>query len=351
MKITKQNLLSVLEFPTTIIKRRALLPACGCYHIQAKAGVLTVKASDGDQFIEQTIACIGTIAAFCVPAKSIQSIIGFFSESVELEIKDGILKIDSGGKFSAHTIPADEFPQFDTKGMAALRIGAIDLADGIARVSFASSDEPARPERNGVHIKCDGKAMVADAFNGVRYARVQKPLAKVECEFFVPLAFAASLRESLRRTEAKVEASTNMIVVKFDNKTIAGSYACKLAEVKFPSVQSYLDAKKEELGEINPCIWLPMFRGALAMSGDDDKVCCKTSVSAGKFEHTGKSGDISLKLPDKVEKCDLNLNASTFIACLEAFGIQKAKLSTGDNGAVFIISGDLTVVTSQLRGA
>ena len=94
-----------------------------------------------------------------------------------------------------------------------------------------------------------------------------------------------------------------------------------------------------------------MFRGAMEFNGVDSAVSCATLIKDGVFSHTGKAGEITCEITDKMAPCELNINAGTFVDCLKAFGAQKAKFSTGANGAMFMEAGDLTVVTSQLRAA
>lgn len=348
MNIKKSDLITALKFPGTLAKRKTTIPICSCFRIQCTDGVFDVQSSDSAQFCGQVVDAKdakGSLDAFCVPMAALQSLVGFFEDKVTMELKDGKLLINSGGKFSLRVMDAAEFPTFNPEGSVSLKVEANLLAEAIGDVSFCSSDNAIRTEWYGVHVKCEPKKMYADAYNGICYARHEKALKSIAAEFFIPLEFVENARQAMLNENADIKIMPNMLLVGYPN----GGYACKLTELKFINVDSFMESARVVIGEIVPSAWLPAFQGAIDLSGVDSGIVCKTSIKKDAFEHVSQNGEIKVKLPGKMEACDLNLNAVTFVKCLGAFKESEAKASIAKNGAVCLTHGDLTVITSQLR--
>lgn len=346
MKIVKANLQSALEFPSSIMKRKTTLPVCSCFRLEGHSGRLSVKTSDCDQFAEQKTQCEGDIAPFCVSMNALRCLIPFFKETVEMNLEASVLKIKSGGNFSIHVLLSEDFPMYNQEGLKILALPPLDLAESISKVSFTCEQNTTRVERAGVHILTNATTLIAEATNGIRYARNQKLAICADSDFFVPLDFCENLSQSLRKSGCVVNIAENIIKVQHES----GSYACKLAETKFPSTAGFLNTPKTELGAIKPADWLSMFLGAVALNGSDSAIVCKVLIEGNLFNHVGKQGEMTLDLPQPLKESKLFINASTFTACLSAFGESEAKVSVGENGAVFLEAENLTVVTSQLRG-
>ena len=346
MKVATKLLVAALAFPSAIAKKKSFLPISSMLRLEAVKNKLSIRAADGDQFAEQVIECEGELAATCVSVYGLNTLTQFFKDEAKFEVEKGALKIEAGGRkpFTLPISEATDFPTLPEKDFKLTGISPEELAIAVTQVQFAAHESPAVSERYGVHVKSEAKRLVAEATNGLRYARCEKLIISADADVFLPLQFLDSLVLALKSKKAKLKLSDKMIAVSFEG----GSYACKLGVLNFPNAAAFFAGDQEELGEIEIGKWMPMFKGAVELNGAIDATC-KVIIEGDSFEHVSKNGALSLKLPEKLKEVAMNLNGSTFLACIAAFGDAKAKLFLNQNKAVIMKSGDLSVITSQLR--
>jgi hypothetical protein len=105
--------------------------------------------------------------------------------------------------------------------------------------------------------------------------------------------------------------------------------------------------ERKSIGEFVPAELVPIIRGINNMTTGEEKMCPRVFIDAGRLNFQGTKGSVNTKV-DKLSK-PLKLNASTFIGCLEAFGLDKCKAFLTKDTALIMEQGDLIVATTQLR--
>src|ERR1700744_5695858 len=305
---------------------------------------MTGNGSGNYAFAE--IECDGDLKPICVAAHSLKNIAQLFDKNVVMDLTGSTLKIRSGGSYTLNTVSTDEFPTIPLDKLTKIGVNCKDLAECIDAVKFAIRTSDERPGLYGVNIKLAAKTLIAQATTGIIIARMEKAGIAAECEYLIPYPFVGNFISALRNDGAVLSASDARVLVEYEN----GCYSCTLATHKFPALDNQLKGKHPKIGEFKPVEWLSTFRKILAMAGGDGKLRCDVTVKDGRMKYDGKQGSVD-RATDKLSKI-LRLNASTFTACLEAFGDNKVVASMYDQesggGALRLDHGDLTVLSTQV---
>jgi hypothetical protein len=345
MKLTKELLAQALKPAADILRAKASSDVPRYLKLEAANGRFKISANDQNQSSVTEVDCEGDLKPVCVTLGSIQTILPLFGESVTIEMSGANLKIRSQGTFLLNTFSANEFPTIPTDKMPKVGVNCSDLADCMDKVKFASRKEDSRTNLYGVCIKLSPKKIVTMAATGIIFAKIEKAAIAPACEILVPYPFVANLVSSLRNVGAVLCCSSNRVKVEFDG----GMYECGLFDAKFPAMLENLEtAKRTGIGSFKPVEWLPVFRSIFSMAGEEGKLRSDVIIDGGCLEHKGAGGSVNVKIDKLTRK--LNLNASTFIECLEAFGDDECKAFVTADGALILEKGDLMVATTQLRG-
>lgn len=344
MKLTTELLNVALRPVSDILRGKSTTGAPQYLKMEANKNRLHLSANDGQQSAETEVECEGDLKPMCIPFASLQNILPLFGENVSMDASEKTLRIRSKGSYTLNTVDTKEFLEIKNDKMNKLGVNCVDLADCIDRVKFASRKEDSRANLFGVNVRLSAKKIVAEAATGLIFSKMEKASIAADAQFLIPYPFVSNVVNNLRNAGAVLSVSENRISVAFD----AGCYACSLYGIKFPDSYMNLDASKgASIGEFKPAEWLPIFRSIYSMAGEEGKLRCDVRIDAGKLKYEGPQGVVDVKI-DKLSK-PLHLNASTFIACLEAFEDNPCKATVSKDQALILSYQDLTVATTQLR--
>lgn len=171
LETTASNIRSALGLLSGIVERRNTIPVLG-----------TVKIADGkivatNLDMEATV-CIPTLGkmkgAAAIDYARLSSLAGHIQpdENVTIQVDDGLASIGfNGSRYTAPSISASDFPEFDDVSGERSDIGNAGLVAAIRRVRFAILTEETRYYLNGVALieNADGEAF-AVATDGHRLA-------------------------------------------------------------------------------------------------------------------------------------------------------------------------------------
>jgi DNA polymerase-3 subunit beta len=181
--VERSHLLKSLGHVHRVVERRNTIPILSNVLIRADGGALTLKATDLDLEITETVpASVAQSGATTVPAHVLHDIVRKLPEGgeVSLDTGDGSqLALKSGrSRFTLQVLPEADFPDL-TIGEFPIRFGlkASALKRLIDRTQFAISTEETRYYLNGIYlhvVTVDGKPMLrAVATDGHRLAQSQ----------------------------------------------------------------------------------------------------------------------------------------------------------------------------------
>lgn len=344
MKIPREQLAIALKPAADILRAKPTQDAPKYLKIEATKNKLTLSANDSNQSAVTEVECEGDLKPLCVPFNNLQNLMPLFGDNVTMDADKTVLKIRSSGNFSLNTAPVTEFAEIALDKLKKIAVNCVDLADCVDRVKFASRKEDSRPNLFGVTIRLSATKITAEASTGLVFAFFQRASISVDAEFLIPFPFVDNVVTSLRNPGAVLSVSNTKIAVEFDG----GCYLCSFLEcAPVPSMLKHF-VERKSIGELVPAELVPILRGVNNMTQGEEKMCPRIFIEDGKLGFVCNQGSVNTKVA-KLSK-PLKLNASTFIGCLEAFGVEKCKASVTKDSALVMEQGDLTVSTSQLRG-
>src|SRR5450432_2009516 len=191
MKVTveRAQLLKSLGHVHRVVERRNTIPILGNVLIRAENARLSLKATDLDLEVTETVAAeTGTGGSTTVPAHMFYDIVRKLPDGAQIVLEgDGdrsVLAIRAGrSRFTLQTLPESDFPDLAAGDMThSFTLAGPDMKRLIDRTQFAISTEETRYYLNGIYLHTAGSAKAATlravATDGHRLAQVDLPLPK-----------------------------------------------------------------------------------------------------------------------------------------------------------------------------
>jgi DNA polymerase-3 subunit beta len=191
MKVTveRAELLKSLGHVHRVVERRNTIPILANVLIKADKGRLSLKATDLDLEMTDSIAAeVAPGGATTVPAHMFYEIVRKLPEGAQIVIEGSgdraVLSIRAGrSRFTLQTLPESDFPDLAAGEMThSFKVAAGDLKRLIDKTQFAISTEETRYYLNGIYLHVAGTAKAgtlrAVATDGHRLAQVELPLPR-----------------------------------------------------------------------------------------------------------------------------------------------------------------------------
>ncbi len=188
MKVTLERgaLLKSLSHVHRVVEKRNTIPILSNVLLQAKGRALTLKATDLDIEITESLpADVGQAGGTTLPAHTLYEIVRKLHEgaqvSLEMTGESGQLLLRSGrSRFNLQALPETDFPDLTAGELThKFTLPSGDLRKLIDKTQFAISTEETRHYLNGIFlhaIEVGGHSMLrAVATDGHRLARVELP--------------------------------------------------------------------------------------------------------------------------------------------------------------------------------
>ncbi|RDV03921.1 DNA polymerase III subunit beta [Undibacter mobilis] len=189
MKITveRAELLKSLSHVYRVVERRNTIPILSNVLIRADKGQLSMKATDLDLEVTDSIAAeVAPGGATTVPAHMFYDIVRKLPDGSQIVIEGSgeraVLTIRAGrSRFTLQTLPESDFPDLAAGEMShSFKVPAADFKRLIDKTQFAISTEETRYYLNGIYLHAAGSAKTATlravATDGHRLAQVELPL-------------------------------------------------------------------------------------------------------------------------------------------------------------------------------
>ena len=186
MKVTveRAQLLKSLGHVHRVVERRNTIPILGNVLIRAEGAKLSLKATDLDLEVTETLAAeTGTAGSTTVPAHMFYDIVRKLPDGSQIVLEaDGdrsVLAVRAGrSRFTLQTLPESDFPGLAAGDMThSFSLPASDFKRLIDRTQFAISTEETRYYLNGIYLHAAGSAKAATlrgvATDGHRLARAE----------------------------------------------------------------------------------------------------------------------------------------------------------------------------------
>lgn len=251
MKLTIERaaLMKSLNHVQSVVERRNTIPILSNVLIDAAGDKMTLKATDLDiEIIETVPAEVATAGAVTVPAHMCYDIVRKFPDGAQVDLetaKDGAsLTLRCGkARFTLQTLPKDDFPDLATGEIShRFIIATAELKRLFDKTRFAMSSEETRYYLNGIYLHAadaEGRMMLrAVATDGHRLARVEMPAPEGAAGMpgvIVPRKTVTEVGKLLedQLAEVNVELSASKIRFSFSNATLTS----KLIDGTFPDYE------------------------------------------------------------------------------------------------------------------
>jgi DNA polymerase-3 subunit beta len=189
MKVTveRAELLKSLGHVHRVVERRNTIPILANVLIKADQGKLSLKATDLDLEVTDTIGAeVAPGGATTVPAHMFYDIVRKLPDGSQIVIEGSgdraVLSLRAGrSRFTLQTLPESDFPDLAAGDMThSFKLPAGDLKRLIDKTQFAISTEETRYYLNGIYLHTAGSGKAATlravATDGHRLAQVELPL-------------------------------------------------------------------------------------------------------------------------------------------------------------------------------
>ena len=248
MKVTveRAQLLKSLGHVHRVVERRNTIPILGNVLIRAENARLSLKATDLDLEVTETLAAeTGTAGSTTVPAHMFYDIVRKLPDGAQIVLEgDGdrsVLAIRAGrSRFTLQTLPENDFPDLAAGEMThSFALAASDMKRLIDRTQFAISTEETRYYLNGIYLHSAGTAKAATlravATDGHRLAQIDLPLPKGATGMpgvIVPRKTVGEVQRLIEDNEAEVGVELSQGKIRFTIGNVV--LTSKLIDGTFP---------------------------------------------------------------------------------------------------------------------
>jgi DNA polymerase III subunit beta len=261
MKITveRAELLKSLGHVHRVVERRNTIPILANVLIKAEKDRLSLKATDLDLEVTDSIAAeISPAGATTVPAHMFYDIVRKLPEGAQIVLEGAddraVLSIRAGrSRFTLQTLPESDFPDLAAGEMShAFTLAAADLKRLIDKTQFAISTEETRYYLNGIylHVAGSGKsvALRAVATDGHRLAQCELPLPEGAAGMpgvIVPRKTVGEVQRQIEAGEGEVRIELSSGKIRFTIGHVV--LTSKLIDGTFPDYVRVIPANNDKL--------------------------------------------------------------------------------------------------------
>jgi DNA polymerase-3 subunit beta len=209
--VDTQELKHVLDITARISTKHITLPILQCVLLEAKNGVLYVKATNLEIGIEGEVkATIEEDGVIAVPAQILVQTINLITQKTLTLITEGeVLHVETkSSKTEIKSMGTQEFPHIPQVGGVVLRIHGSLFGLGIKTAAFAASQSSIKPELGSIYIFQKREHtltfVATDSFRLVEKTVPQKGLV-LEDSILIPFKNALELARVAELTSGEVE--------------------------------------------------------------------------------------------------------------------------------------------------
>jgi DNA polymerase-3 subunit beta len=248
MKVTveRAQLLKSLGHVHRVVERRNTIPILGNVLLRAETAKLSLKATDLDLEVTETLAAeTATAGSTTVPAHMFYDIVRKLPDGSQIVLESdtakSVLAIRAGrSRFTLQTLPENDFPDLAAGELGtSFTLPAADLKRLIDRTQFAISTEETRYYLNGIYLHSAGSGATATlravATDGHRLAQVELPLPKGAAQMpgvIVPRKTVGEVQRLIEDASAEITIELSQGKIRFSIGNVV--LTSKLIDGTFP---------------------------------------------------------------------------------------------------------------------
>jgi DNA polymerase-3 subunit beta len=351
MKVTLERaaLLKALGHVHRVVERRNTIPILSNVLLQARGQSLTLKATDLDIEITETLAAdIGQAGGTTLPAHTLYDIVRKIPEgaqvSLEMTGESSQLLLRSGrSRFQLQALPEADFPDLSAADLThKFALAAADLKRLIDKTQFAISTEETRYYLNGIFmhtVDVEGRTLLrAVATDGHRLARVEIPAPQGAAGMpgvIIPRKAVAEIQKLVEDAgeEVAVELSTTKARFVFGGVVMT----TKLIDGTFPDYQRVIPTGNDKRLVLDKAPFAAAVDRVSTISSERGRAV-KLSIAEGKLTLTVNNPD-SGSATEEVEvdydaaPIDIGFNARYLLDITQQLDSDTALIKLADPGS------------------
>jgi len=351
--ILQENLNKGLNIVNRFIVSRAQLPILNNILIKTDQGRIKLSATNLEIGINLWLgARVLKEGEICVPARVLtEYITSLPPEKINLESKKNLLEVSSNS-YQANfvSLPSVEFPVIPTlKKKPEISLKLKDLSKSIAQVTFASTQDEARPALTGVLIKTTKDGLMLVATDGYRLSLKEikgiKGLEKLTKQKEILIPSRALIEIGKIISEGQRDDALGMSISKENNQVIFSTSSVevisRLIEGKFPDFERIIPDKNTTKVTIDTESFFQAVRSASIFARESANII-QFEINGSQLEIVSNSpqvGENRIKLEVKTEgkKGKIAFNSRYLLDFLNSLNSELLtfEMSTSLNPGVF----------------
>ncbi|MBL8588175.1 MAG: DNA polymerase III subunit beta [Methylobacteriaceae bacterium] len=355
MKVTLERaaLLKALGHVHRVVERRNTIPILSNVLLQAKGASLTLKATDLDIEITETLAAdVGQPGGTTLPAHTLYDIVRKIPEGAQVSLDmtgdSSQLLLRSGrSRFQLQSLPETDFPDISTADLThRFLLPAADLKRLIDKTQFAISTEETRYYLNGIFmhtVEVEGRTLLrAVATDGHRLARVETPAPAGAAGMpgvIVPRKAVSEIQKLVEDAgeEVQVELSTTKARFTFGAVVLT----TKLIDGTFPDYQRVIPTGNDKRLVLDKAPFAAAVDRVSTISSERGRAV-KLSIGDGRLVLTVNNPDSGsateeLEVDYDAAPIDIGFNARYLLDITQQLDSDTALLKLADPGSPTLV--------------
>jgi DNA polymerase-3 subunit beta len=297
--VERSHLLRSLGHVHRVVERRNTIPILSNVLVRADGGKLTLKATDLDLEVTETVAAeVGQGGATTVPAHILHDIVRKLPDGAEVSLDTGDgqqLALKSGrSRFTLQILPEADFPDLTTGEFPVrFQLPAATLKKLIDRTQFAISTEETRYYLNGIylHAVTVGKQPMlrAVATDGHRLAQAQVDApagAEKMTGVIVPRKAVGEIQKLIESGDATIDVEISDTKIRVTIPASAGGsdvvLTSKLIDGTFPDYARVIPQHNEKVMKVDKAEFQDAVDRVSTISSERGRAV-KVALSDGKM--------------------------------------------------------------------
>jgi DNA polymerase III subunit beta len=356
MKVTveRSELLKSLGHVHRVVERRNTIPILANVLVRADRGKLSLKATDLDVEVTDTIAAeVGPGGSTTVPAHMFFDIVRKLPEGAQVVVESSgeraALAIRAGrSRFTLQTLPESDFPDLAPGEMThKFTLKAGDLKRLIDKTQFAISTEETRYYLNGIYLHAAGAAKAqtlrAVATDGHRLAQMEIELPKGAegmPGIIVPRKTVAEVQRLLEDNEAEALVELSPGKIRFTVSDVV--LTSKLIDGTFPDYARVIPAANDKELVVDKKEFEAAVDRVSTVSSERGRAV-KLSITGGKLllsvtNPDSGSANEELEVEYESDPIDIGFNSRYLLDIAAQIESEAAVLKLADPGSPTLIA-------------
>lgn len=357
MKLTIERnvLVKALSHVARVVERRNTYPILANIHVEAGGNGLTLRATDLDIEVTETIPCsVSAPFTTTIPASTLHDIAKKLPDGCEITIqmKDAEGAIVTGGRsrFNLACLAADSFPDLKSGVFGnEFTMQASDLAALFARTQFAISNEETRYYLNGIYLHvvntAQGDMLRAVATDGHRMARTEMAAPHGStgmAGIIIPKKTVGEIQKLLDGTTSEVTVEVSENKIRFTVGSVV--LLSKLIEGTFPDYDRVTPKNNDKLMSVDRADLGKMVDRVGTIASDRGGKAVKLSVDDGVLTasvHNPDHGEATEDMPAAAEfdeKFEIGFNSRYLQDILSEVSGDRVQFKFNDAGSPTLVS-------------